>query len=292
MESEVLKMEVRPDVKNPCLIMGFSGWMDGGDVSTGVIEYLTTKLGARAFAVIDPDPFYLLNVPGPMEIAALFRPHARIENGEVKMCHAPASTFFCDEGSNVILFDGKEPNLCWRRYAECILSLAKDLGVSMICFVGSVAGLVPHTRDPRIFGSVSDESLLGILDRNEVMPSNYAGPGSFVTYFTSLCKDRGLRMVSLVAEVPAYVEGKNLRCMAAVIQKLSQILGLSIDIQDLTTMSHAFIERLNETVAQRPDLAQQIRKIEQGYDHEKPHDHDEGLRDWFEKQGFEFGGRS
>jgi hypothetical protein len=36
--------------ESPRLVMGFSGWMNGGDVSTGTIRVLTQKLGAKRFA--------------------------------------------------------------------------------------------------------------------------------------------------------------------------------------------------------------------------------------------------
>jgi len=39
------------------LVLAFSGWMDGGDVSTGTVSRLVHLLDARAIAEIDPEPF-------------------------------------------------------------------------------------------------------------------------------------------------------------------------------------------------------------------------------------------
>lgn len=42
-------------------------------------------LHAEAVAEIDPEPFYIYNMPGSMEVAAAFRPHVEIEKGLVKL---------------------------------------------------------------------------------------------------------------------------------------------------------------------------------------------------------------
>jgi len=58
----------KPKLTHPRMVLGFSGWMDGGEVSTGTVNYLIDKLEASKFAEIDPEDFFLLNFPGSMEI--------------------------------------------------------------------------------------------------------------------------------------------------------------------------------------------------------------------------------
>jgi hypothetical protein len=151
MACDKLNIYKRPNLTNPRLLLGFSGWMDGGEVSTGTVKCLIDKLGAQGFAEIEPTGFYIYNFPGPMEMTALFRPHTKIKDGVIESYEVPSNTFFCSEESDLILFLGKEPNLCWEEYAECIFSVCSEFGVSMIYFIGSVEGLVPHTREPRLF---------------------------------------------------------------------------------------------------------------------------------------------
>ena len=73
-----LVIQKTPKMSNTRLLLGFSGWMDGGDVSTGTIGLLAEKLEAEKIAEIKSDSFYLYNFPGSMEITALFRPHTKI----------------------------------------------------------------------------------------------------------------------------------------------------------------------------------------------------------------------
>src|SRR5262245_35096252 len=102
-----------PTLTNATLVLALTGWMDGGDASTGTVRRLVDLLGARPIADIDPEPFYVFNFPGTMEIAAQFRPAVRIEGGLVQALELPTNTFFCHEPAGLVLFLGKEPNLGW-----------------------------------------------------------------------------------------------------------------------------------------------------------------------------------
>jgi len=258
--------------------------MDGGDASTGTIEYLIRRFDAEKFAEIDSEGFYIYSFPGSMETSALFRPHTMIENGVVTSYEEPSNTFFCAEERGLIFFQGKEPNLRWREYADCILSVASEFGVGMICFIGSVAGVVPHTRAPRLYASISDESLRPIFQQHDVEPSDYEGPASIITYLMTRSRQRGLRMASLVSEIPAYVQGRNLKCIEALVEKLGAILGLSADFDDLRLLSVQFEKRLDDVVQKRPELAELIRKMEKDYDEEVRNVHMAELKEWFERQ--------
>ena len=96
-----LKIFKNPQLKNPKMILGFYGWMDGGNVSTGTIAYLQHKLNAHKFAEIDSQPFYLFNLPGTMQEIAQFRPNALIKDGLLVDFQYPVNEFFFDEKNNI-----------------------------------------------------------------------------------------------------------------------------------------------------------------------------------------------
>ena len=56
-----LKLDPAPRLEHGRLIVGFSGWMDGGEVSTGTIATLASELDAGRIGEIDPDDFYIYN---------------------------------------------------------------------------------------------------------------------------------------------------------------------------------------------------------------------------------------
>ena len=84
MTSDKLNIYKRPKLNTPRMLLGFSGWMNGGDVSTGTVKCFIEKLGAERFANIEPEGFYIYSFPGSMEITALFRPHTKIKDGLIK----------------------------------------------------------------------------------------------------------------------------------------------------------------------------------------------------------------
>jgi proteasome assembly chaperone (PAC2) family protein len=250
------------------LMLAFSGWMDGGNVSTGTVERLVDLLGAKPFAEIDPEPFYIYNFPGPMEVAALFRPRTEIEDGLIKMIEMPTNIFYCHEPAKLVLFIGKEPNLYWRTFGECLFRLAKQVGVKRIIFVGSFGGAVPHTREPRLYVSCSDADLLPEMERYGVRRSGYDGPGSFTTYLMAKAPVAGFQMASLVAEIPGYLQGANPMCIQAVTRRLAKILKLPLELDSLRVASTEWELQISSVVENDKDLAEKVRQMEEAYDND------------------------
>src|SRR5262245_61380904 len=207
--TEFLRLDTCPRMEGATLVLAFDGWMDGGDVSTGTVSGLAKLLGARKAGEIDPDPFYLFHFPGSMEVAALFRPAIRIEGGLVAALEMPANVFHCHEPADLLLFLGREPHLRWPTFPACLLGFGRPAGARRLVFVGSFGGSVPHTREPRLHVTCSDAALLGEMAGYGLRRTGYAGPGSFASYLLTRAPAAGLGMVSLAAEIPGYLQGRN-----------------------------------------------------------------------------------
>jgi len=257
-----------PKLQNATLLLALSGWMDGGDVSTGSVRAIMGRREVRQIARIEPDDFYIYNFPGSMDIAALFRPHVTYEEGVVTAFDMPANIFWADEASNLVFFVGKEPNLRWPAFAESIFSLAKAVGVTRILFMGSFGGSVPHTREPRLYGSVSHEHLRNELRGYGVKLSDYEGPGSFATLLLRDAKEHDVEMLSFVAEIPGYLEGANPLSIEAITRRLARMLNQPIDLASLRETSNEWESRVTAAVEKDEELAATIRKLEEAYDNE------------------------
>jgi len=266
--SDFLKIEQPLQLQDATLVMAFSGWMDGGDASTGTVRRLVGLLDAQQVARIDPDPFYIFNFPGPMEFAAMFRPEISIEGGVVERVDLPESSFYAHEAGNLALFIAREPNLNWGGYGECIFRFAAEFGVKRLLFVGSFGGSVPHTREPRMFVACSDRDLLPEMEKYGVGRTAYEGPGSFTSYLLTKAPAAGLQMTSLVAEIPGYLQGTNPACILAITRRLSTILGLSLDLDELRQAATDWEYSVSSAVEEKDDLAETVRKLEEDYDNE------------------------
>ena len=285
MGPDKLRIHDSPNLREPRLVLGFSGWMDGGEVSTGTVGYLIRRLSAKPLAEIASEGFYLYNIPGPMEMTALFRPQTRIREGLVEAFEFPTNTFFCDQANDLILFTGREPNLQWEVFADCILEVCRRFGARRLYSVASVSSLVPHTREPRLFCTASSQELKTQFQRYGVRFTDYEGPASIVTYITSRCTGAGLEMVGLVATVPAYVQGSNPKCIEAITRRLAGMLQLNLDMDDLRSVSDEFERKIAELVQQQPELAKNIGRLEEDYDNQIFNSEMGELRQWLEQQG-------
>ncbi len=262
----ILQVHDCPELRQATLVLAFSGWMDGGDVSTGTVNRLVHLLEAAPIADLDPEPFYLYNVPGPMEIASLFRPHVEIQDGLIESLTMPENRFYAHPPANLVLFVGKEPNLRWRTFGDCVLEMARRLHVTRILFVGSFGGSVPHTREPRLFITCSDAKLLPEMERFGLRRSGYEGPGSFTSYLMTRAQPAGVEMSSLVAEIPSYLQGANPLCIEAVTRRLAKILRLPLDLASLRSASTEWELGVSSAVEQNDELAELVRRLENDYD--------------------------
>lgn len=257
-----------PKLNRATMLLALTGWMDGGLVSTGTVRRLMELRDVREIARIDPDPFYIYNFPGSMEIAALFRPEAKYEDGLIAELRLPTNVFHCDPSANLLFFIGQEPNLRWQAFADCVFHMARETGVSRIVFVGSFGGRVPHTRDPRLYGSVSHEHLKPLLTDNGVRLSDYEGPAGFSTLLLAQSPARGLEMLSLVAEIPGYLQGLNPLSIEAVTRRLSGLLNQPVDLSSLRSASNEWEAQVTEAVENDEELRATVRKLEEQYDNE------------------------
>lgn len=264
--SDYLHIHNRPDLHDATLLLAFSGWMDGGHVSTGTVQRLVDLLEAEPFAEIDSDPFYIYNVPGPMEVTALFRPHIEIEGGQLQSIEMPSNAFYAHPSGNLVLFLGNEPHLRWPTFRDNLFRLAHEIGITKLLFVGAFGGTVPHTREPRMHVACSHADLLPEMTQYGVATTGYSGPGSFTSYLLSEAESADLKMTSLVAEIPSYLQGMNPSSILAVTRRLATILGLSPNLDELRTTSTEWELQVSSAVEDDEELAETVRRLEEAYD--------------------------
>jgi proteasome assembly chaperone (PAC2) family protein len=265
---DLLRFLDRPSLREATLVLAFDGWMDGGDVSTGTVQRLVDLLEARPIAEIEPESFYIYNFPGSMELAALFRPRIEIEDGLIKTIELPSATFFCHQAANLLLFLGKEPNLRWPVFADCVLEAVRALQVRRILFVGSFGGAVPHTREPRLHVTCSEAEMLAEIEPYALRRTAYEGPGSFASYLMTRMPEVGVRMATLAAEIPGYLQGPNPVCIEAVTRRLAKILRLPLDLAPLRTASTEWELAVTAAIEKDEEMAAKVREMEEAYDND------------------------
>jgi proteasome assembly chaperone (PAC2) family protein len=269
MAVEHLLVKDHRSLQEATLLLALTGWMDGGLVSTGTVGRIMEGRKVAEAGRIEAEPFYLYNFPGSMDIAALFRPQVKVVDGLIEgELGMPTNIFHVDAAAKLVFFLGREPNMLWQTFADCIFEMAQKLGVKRIIFMGSFGGTVPHTREPRMYGSVSHEHLRPVLAKHGLRLSNYEGPAGFSSLLLARSPARGIEMISLVAEIPGYLEGLNPRSIEAVTRRLAGLLGQPVDLESMRKASDEWELHVTEAVEKDSELEETVRKLEEQYDTE------------------------
>jgi proteasome assembly chaperone (PAC2) family protein len=260
----------RPDLRQPLMVCGINGWVDGGEASTGTVQYLMRKLKAKQFAEIPVERFHVFQVPGQTSM----RPQVRMENGIIKEHSFPQNKFSYwlnpKTNNDLIFFLGTEPNTNWKSYAESILSVVKEFSVVRLYLLGGVLDKTPHTKDPAVSCACSSPELKEELKKYGIEFSNYEGPGSFGTTLLYYCQKRRIPMVSMTARATFYPEyniiiSYNAKSVRALVKRLTYLLGLRIDTSDLDKQSDEFETKLTFMASHNPEFQSYVAELEKEY---------------------------
>ena len=229
-----LIIQDKPELIAPYIMVGLRGWLNAGEVSTGSIDYLRRKLGARTFAHIESTGFYIYQIPSSTPEQTM-RPLAKIKEGLVRKLDMPHNEFFfwkSGAAHDLILFLGVEPNLDWPEYAQAILDVARQFQAPRIYSLGGIFDQVPHTRKTRIMATVSHPRLKDEL-KTFAQFTDYEGPCSFNTMLLSIAREQGIEMAGISARTPLYIQDLNAKACYDLLKNVITLAGLGIDLSDL-----------------------------------------------------------
>ena len=262
-----LIMQEPPQLTAPYIMIGMKGWLNAGEISTGSIDYLRRKLGARKFAYIETQGFYIYQIPS-VSPELTMRPHTQIKDGLVMKLDIPQNDFFFwKSGSDhdLILFLGVEPNLGWPEYCQIILDVARQFHAPRIYFLGAVFDQVPHTRETRILASVSHPRL-----KDELMTfakfTNYEGPCSFTTMLLTMGSKQEIEVAGISARTPVYIQDLNSKVCYDLLKNILTMAGFRIDLSDLRQSSENMLERMDRAFSENSTALAQLKKMEELFD--------------------------
>src|SRR5438034_2043111 len=254
--AEELRIADRPSLRSPVLIWAFRGWNDGGQGASLAGGYLAKTWEAQRFAEVEPESFYDFQAT---------RPHVSLVEGQTRHIEWPENAFYHASipglERDAVLLLGIEPNLRWRTFTGMVVDLARDLGIELMITLGSLLADVPHTRPSPVTGGATDPEL---IERLGLQRSRYEGPTGIVGVLHDACAHAKIPSVSLWAAVPHYVSlAPSPRAALALCQRLGEVLGTSIDTDELEEASERYSEQVTEAVASDEETAAYVAELEQ-----------------------------
>jgi predicted ATP-grasp superfamily ATP-dependent carboligase len=254
-----LRIHRRPELTRPVLIAAFRGWNDGAQAASLAAGYLAKTWQAERFAHLDPEEFFDFQAT---------RPHVSLERGVTRRIDWPETAFFHARPNglerDVVLLLGIEPNLRWRTFTDLLVGVARDLEVELMITLGALLADVPHTRPSPVTGSASDEEL---VQRLGLSASRYEGPTGIVGVLHDACKNAGIPSASLWAAVPHYVSlTPSPRAAVALCERLGDLIGVEIDVDELEEAAASYEEQVSEAVASDEETASYVEELERRAD--------------------------
>jgi proteasome assembly chaperone (PAC2) family protein len=182
----------------------------------------------------------------------------------------PSNTIFAHQRRgaehDLLLLQGVEPDLHWQQFADAIVECLQTFQAPRLYTIGGYLDYAPHTRTPRISAVVTHEALKAELESHDIDLTDYEGPTSIQSYLLSSCRAQGIEGISLWGGAPSYVQGSYPRVTQSMLQLLSQMWNLALDIEEVEEQATELEATLNEQIDTNPELADYIRRLEQAYD--------------------------
>ena len=271
MDNEYINLEWRPELERPVLIAGFTGWNDAADAASVAVDTVLNSWGARRFGAFHSEEFFDFQTT---------RPQIKLVDGVTRKIEWPENVFSATEpnleaagGRGGILLTGPEPNFRWRSFSAAVVELARELNVEMVVTMGALLADVPHSRPVSVAANSQDSVLVDSLG---LSASRYEGPTGITGVLHRVCAEGGLPSVSFWASVPHYLPAvPSAPAALALLDKLSALLGTSVDTSDLEHTAETYQEQVSVAVSQDSDLSSYVRMLEERFDSQI----DQGARD-------------
>ena len=248
-----LEVDTWPELRDPIMVVNLSGWFDAGMAGAGAMAVLSEQLDARrAFGRIDLSDLMDLQQT---------RPSVRLVDGVSREITWPSIDLSAGRcGRDVVVCVGPEPSLRWRAVLAEIVEAAQRLGVARAFTVAGIPSVASHRRPVQVLATATDA---GLVEETGAWRQDYTGPTGAQSALQVLLGEAGIPTVGLWAQVPQYVAaGPSPPAIRALLARLRDLGGAQVDLSVLDDQAQTYVQRVDEGVAERPDVLEAIEEIE------------------------------
>ena len=259
---DYLQIDELPSLRKPTFLVAFRGWNDAGEAATLAVQHLIDSWSAKPFASIDPEEFFDFTVA---------RPGIRITEEGQRDIQWPSNRYFYhrrdDAEEDVVLFQGTEPHLKWRAFTDMMRDLFQRMEGTRMVTMGALVAATTHTRPPPITGFATEEELRGRMEGLTVTRARYEGPTGIVGALHDAWRRAKLSAASVWVGLPPYLgDASNPMGALALLETLDRLFAFTPDLSKLTEQSHAFEQRVNETLAANAEMRAYLTELEKRID--------------------------
>ncbi len=249
----VIEVEEWPELHEPVMVVALTGWVDAGMAGAGALAALHAQLE-------DPRTFGRLDLSDLADLSET-RPSVRLVDGVTREIEWPSIDLVSGRlGRDVVLVAGPEPAARWKAVVAELVEVATRLGVSAVYTLGGMPASVSHRKPARVLATAGDEARAREVG---ALRLDYTGPIGLGTVLQVELGAAGIPGVGLWAQVPHYVAANaSPVAVSALLGRLRDLTGLDIDDRVLDEAGEAYRARLEEELAERPDVAEIVRALD------------------------------
>jgi hypothetical protein len=258
------------------LVVAFEGWNDAGEAASGAVRTLKDALEMVPIAEVDGELYFDFQFNRPVITsdddgtrriewprAVMYGPttpgdppHALAEDAELRVTG--------ENAGNIYLLLGTEPSRSWKSFTAEVIDAALAADIGAIVFLGSMLADVPHTRPISVFATSDDAQLRAEL---HIERPTYEGPVGILSVLADAAESVGIPTMAIWASVPHYVHNApSPKAMLALIDKLEELVDVTIPRGDLVTESAAWEAGIDALAADDDDMPAYIAQLEQARD--------------------------
>jgi proteasome assembly chaperone (PAC2) family protein len=243
----------RPVLDDPLALIAFEGWGDAGESASLAAERFLEAFDNDLIAAFDPDEHFDFQVRRPLVF---------VDESGTRDIEWPENAIHVvrADGRDLVLVLGEEPNYKWKAFTKDIVEALQTLGVHKAVTLGAFIGQVPHTLPVPLVGSTNEPDALSL---HGLLPSNYQGPTGIIGVLNQALGHAGIDVISVWAAVPHYLSNQDYPpAVEALAIKASELLGMSLDIGELTSRARQFRDTVDEAIESNSELQEYVEQLE------------------------------
>ena len=220
-----------------------AAWPGISNVAMIVATYLARKLEFRRLAEVQASYFF-----DPIGVL--------VKNNVVEEPQFPQSRFYYWKnragGSDIILFIGEaQPATKEYDMANCVLDVGQRFRVKKVYTCAAALTRIHHTEQPRVWGVGTSQAVAQELEGYNLVQGGNLQISGLNGLLLGVAKKRDIDGICLLGEVPTYATRvQNPIAALAILKKLTKMLGIEIDTDELAQLASETRETMKQMAAE------------------------------------------
>ncbi|MEO7588178.1 MAG: PAC2 family protein [Arachnia sp.] len=238
------------------VIIAFGGWNDAGSAASDTAEHVLDRYERTELGAIDDERYFDYQATRPYMRRSPDGPFIEWPSITLSLVRHPER--------DILVVVGPEPSLLWRSFSTELVGTLKQLDPTLVVLLGAMLSDTPHSRPLPVSMYTFDSGLRELLN---LEPSNYDGPTGIIGVVNQMLITEGLPTASMWVAIPHYVSNPpSPKGQQALLSRLEQVLGLSLDYDDLPDEAVKWSAAVDELSSEDPDVAEYIEQLEEAKD--------------------------